>query len=62
MRLSGSAAIVTGASRGLGAALVSELSLRGARVVGTARAAGLLEAVVARVRAAGGEAYAIVAD
>jgi NAD(P)-dependent dehydrogenase (short-subunit alcohol dehydrogenase family) len=62
MRISGSAAIVTGASRGLGAALVSELSLRGARVVATARAAGPLEAVVARIRAAGGEAHALVAD
>jgi len=62
MRFSGSAAIVTGASRGLGAALVSELSLRGARVVGTAREAGPLEAVVARIRSSGGEAHALVAD
>ena len=62
MQLHDRAALVTGASRGLGAALVSELALRGARVVGTAREAAPLEAAIARVRTAGGEAHALVAD
>ena len=62
MQLHGRAALVTGARRGLGAALVSELALRGARVIGTGREAGPLEAAMAKIRAAGGEAHALVAD
>ena len=62
MELRGLSAIVTGASRGLGAALLKELSSRGARVVGVARDAEALSAVVAEAREAGGEAFAVVAD
>jgi NAD(P)-dependent dehydrogenase (short-subunit alcohol dehydrogenase family) len=53
---------VTGGSRGLGAALAEELARRGARVVAVAREARALEAQVARIRAFGGEAHALVAD
>jgi NAD(P)-dependent dehydrogenase (short-subunit alcohol dehydrogenase family) len=62
VRLSGKAALVTGASRGLGAALAEELSRRGARVVAVAREPNALEAEVARIRGLGGEAHALAAD
>lgn len=54
--------LITGASQGLGRALMQELTRRGLRVVGVARGAEALEAVVAEVRAAGGEAHGIVED
>lgn len=56
------AALVTGAGRGLGRALARALAARGHSVVLVARSAADLEAVVAEIRAAGGEAHAIVAD
>lgn len=62
MQLTGSAALVTGASRGLGASLVAELAGRGARVVAVAREAATLDPVVARIREDGFEAHALVAD
>jgi NAD(P)-dependent dehydrogenase (short-subunit alcohol dehydrogenase family) len=62
MQLSGRAALVTGASRGLGAALAGELARRGARVAAVAREAATLDPVVERIRAAGFEAHALVAD
>jgi NAD(P)-dependent dehydrogenase (short-subunit alcohol dehydrogenase family) len=46
MQLSGKSALVTGASRGLGAALAAELARRGARVVAVARGAEALETTV----------------
>ncbi len=46
-------ALVTGASRGLGAALAEQLALRGWQVVAVARTVGGLEEVDDRVRAAG---------
>ncbi|HWE95905.1 MAG TPA: SDR family oxidoreductase [Tepidisphaeraceae bacterium] len=56
-------ALVTGASRGLGAAIAVELGRRGARVAvnyfGSAEKAGR---VVEEIRAAGGEAVALGAD
>ena len=55
-------ALVTGASRGLGAALARALARRGTRVVLVARGAAELEAVVASIRAEGGVAHGIVAD
>jgi NAD(P)-dependent dehydrogenase (short-subunit alcohol dehydrogenase family) len=62
MQLDGKAALVTGASRGLGASLALELARRGARVVAVARAASTLDPVVDRIRADGFEAHALVAD
>ena len=62
MRLSGRSTLVTGASRGLGAELAAGLALRGARVAAVARGTAELEAVVARIRSAGGEAHALAAD
>jgi len=47
-------AIVTGASRGLGAALAAELALRGWHVVAVARTTGALEELDDRVKSAGG--------
>lgn len=46
-------ALVTGASRGLGAALAEQLALRGWHVVAVARTAGGLEELDDRVKAAG---------
>ena len=62
MNLKHQAALVTGASRGLGAALARALARRGARVVLVARHADPLEAVTHAIREAGGHAHALVAD
>ncbi|HEY3120503.1 MAG TPA: SDR family NAD(P)-dependent oxidoreductase, partial [Vicinamibacteria bacterium] len=62
MRIESTAALVTGASRGLGAALARALAREGARVVLVARGREDLERVAAEIRAAGGEAHAIAAD
>lgn len=62
MQVRGTAALVTGGSRGLGAALARELARRGARVVVAARESDALRQVVSAIRAAGGEAHAVVAD
>ena len=55
-------AVVTGASRGLGAALLAELSARGAKVVGVARGREALDALVRPLRAEGRAVHGIVAD
>jgi NAD(P)-dependent dehydrogenase (short-subunit alcohol dehydrogenase family) len=62
MKLAGTSAVVTGASRGLGRALSEQLAAAGARVVLVARSAGPLEAVATSIRQRGGEAHALVAD
>jgi NAD(P)-dependent dehydrogenase (short-subunit alcohol dehydrogenase family) len=62
MRLDGAAALVTGGSRGLGAALGAELARRGVRVVLAARGREELERVAAAIRDEGGEVHALCAD
>jgi NAD(P)-dependent dehydrogenase (short-subunit alcohol dehydrogenase family) len=62
MNLRNTATVVTGGSRGLGAALGAELAARGARVVLVAREAGPLEDTVGHIRGAGGEAHGLVED
>jgi 3-oxoacyl-[acyl-carrier protein] reductase len=62
-KLSGKAAIVTGGSRGIGAAISARLAADGARVVvNYARSEEAAKAVVAEIEAAGGVAVAIQAD
>jgi 3-oxoacyl-[acyl-carrier protein] reductase len=60
--LTGRVAVVTGASRGIGAATASALAARGAAVALVGRSAGALEECVAAIRAADGTAVPIVAD
>jgi NAD(P)-dependent dehydrogenase (short-subunit alcohol dehydrogenase family) len=62
MDISGTAALVTGASRGLGEALALELGRQGAKVVLVARSRAALEPIVQRITEQGGEAHAIAAD
>jgi NAD(P)-dependent dehydrogenase (short-subunit alcohol dehydrogenase family) len=62
MDISGKAALVTGASRGLGEALAVELGLAGAKVVLVGRSRQSLEPVLRRIVRQGGEAYALEAD
>jgi NAD(P)-dependent dehydrogenase (short-subunit alcohol dehydrogenase family) len=60
--LQGKGALVTGASRGLGAALAEELARAGARVALVARSAEALARVAAGIRAKGGEAHGLAGD
>lgn len=62
MKLEDAGVVVTGASRGLGAALARELARKGSRVVCVARGRGALDETVARIRREGGAAHAFVAD
>jgi len=62
MNISGTAALVTGASRGLGEALSVALAREGAKVVLVSRSRHELEPIVSRIREAGGEAHALAAD
>jgi NAD(P)-dependent dehydrogenase (short-subunit alcohol dehydrogenase family) len=62
MKIRGTGTLVTGGSRGLGAALAQELARRGARVVVVARGADELDAVVGEIRDAGGQAHGLAAD
>ena len=60
--LTGRVALVTGASRGIGAATAATLAARGAAVALVGRTAAALDDEVGRIRAAGGTAVAVVAD
>jgi NAD(P)-dependent dehydrogenase (short-subunit alcohol dehydrogenase family) len=60
--LAGRIALVTGASRGIGAATAEALAAAGARVVLVARDDRALEAVAASIRESGGDATAAPAD
>ena len=62
MRMRGRAAMVTGGSRGLGAALGRALAAEGARVALVARGGIDLERTVREIRTRGGEAHALIGD
>ncbi|MBT4691067.1 MAG: SDR family oxidoreductase [Rhodospirillaceae bacterium] len=60
--LAGKSAIITGASRGIGAATAREFAALGASVVLAARTLGEIEAIAAEIWAAGGKATAVACD
>ncbi len=60
-RLEGKVAIITGASRGIGAAIAEHMASEGARVVLAARKQEGLDEVAGRIRAAGGEVLTVAA-
>jgi NADP-dependent 3-hydroxy acid dehydrogenase YdfG len=61
-RLDGTAALVTGASSGIGAATAVELAAQGAAVALVARRAERLEELAGKIRGAGGTALVLAAD
>lgn len=69
-KLAGKVAVVTGASRGIGAAIAARFAAEGARVICAARTlregdhplAGSLEKTVAAIQAAGGAAHPVVVN
>ncbi len=61
-RLAGRIALITGASRGIGAAVAERFAREGAHVVLAARTTGGLEEVDDRVRAAGGSTTLVPVD
>ena len=61
-KLNGLRVLVTGASQGIGRALVVEAARRGAKVLAAARSQPLLDELAAEVRAAGGTIATVAAD
>jgi NAD(P)-dependent dehydrogenase (short-subunit alcohol dehydrogenase family) len=61
-KLEGKVAIITGASRGIGAAAGLKFAAEGARVVLAARSGGAIETLAAEIRGLGGEALAVETD
>lgn len=62
MKLLGKKAIVTGAAKGMGAAITTTLAREGADILLTARDVAALDEVAAEVRALGREAHVIACD
>ena len=62
MRLENQTAIVTGAAKGMGAAITTTLAREGADIVLAARDAAALEDVAAQVRALGRQAHVVACD
>ena len=60
--LNGRAAIITGASRGIGAAAARELASHGVAVLLAARSGAAIEEIAAEIRAGGGQAVAQACD
>ncbi|HAZ94557.1 MAG TPA: 2-deoxy-D-gluconate 3-dehydrogenase, partial [Porticoccaceae bacterium] len=60
--MTGKVAMVTGASSGFGVNFAKILAARGAKVVVAARRVDRLEALVAEIKADGGEAFAVALD
>lgn len=62
LKLNGRKALVTGSSKGIGAACAESLAREGCSVVLVARDADALGAVGARLRALGGEVTVVASD
>src|SRR5258708_30589345 len=60
--LSNKVAIVTGGSRGIGAATAKALALNGAHVAVNGRDTAAIDAIVAEIHAKGGRAIGVAAD